>query len=98
MIRFFSDRLANHIPLKTLFWRDMILFGAVLNLTFLGIALVMAAHEWPAWLAFVVFLLPLPYTIFMWHCVWRVSAGLGPVARPALRSIATGWLLLLVVL
>ena len=97
-MQFFSERLANHIPLKTLFWRDMILFGAVLNLIFLFLALVLAANGWPGWVAFLIFLLPLPYTIFIWHCVWRAAADLGPFARTALRSIATGWLLLLIVL
>ncbi|PLT99049.1 hypothetical protein BMJ29_00230 [Sinorhizobium medicae] len=33
---FFSDRLANRVLLEKLFWRDMILFGTTLNLTFLA--------------------------------------------------------------
>lgn len=97
-MQFFSDRLANRVPLERLFWRDMILCGTTLNFVFLACALAIAAAGWPAWAAFLVFLIPLPYNAFVWHCVWNGANRLDLFPRLALRSIATGWLLLVFVL
>ena len=97
-MRFLHDRLNHRVPLKTLFWRDMVLWGTALNLIFLGIALAMAANGFPAWQALLVFLLPLPYNVFVWHCVWTGAGRLDGFGRSALRSIATGWLVLVIVL
>ncbi|RCS22537.1 hypothetical protein DUT91_16610 [Phyllobacterium salinisoli] len=97
-MQFFSDRLANRVPLEQLFWRDMIMYGTTLNFTFLVCALALAATDWPTWAAFLVFLIPLPYNVFIWHCVWNAANRLDVFPRVTLRSIATGWLLLVIIL
>lgn len=68
-VRFFSDRLSSRVALRTLFWRDMIAIGTALSLACLAVSLLLAASEVPIWLVVIVFLLPLPYNAFMWHCV-----------------------------
>jgi hypothetical protein len=96
-MEFFSDRLANRVPLRTIFWRDMIAVGTMLNLVFLACALALAAFNWPMWSVFLVFLTPLPYNAFMWHCVWNAAARLDSFSRLTVRLLATGWLMLAIV-
>lgn len=97
-MKFFSDRLANRIPLETMFWRDMIIAGTVINLIFLGTAAALAAFGWPAWLVLLVFFAPLPYNAFIWHCVWTAAAPLDTAARLFVRTVASVWLALAILL
>jgi hypothetical protein len=96
-MRFFSERLANRVPFEVMFWRDMLLFGTMANLAFLGIAVMLAAYDYPAWASIAAFLVPVPYNLFMWHCVWNGAGALATGARFFLRTIATCWLAIVLV-
>jgi hypothetical protein len=51
-----------------MFWRDMIAVGTALSLACLAVSLLLAASQATIWLVVIVFLLPLPYNAFIWHC------------------------------
>jgi hypothetical protein len=44
---FFSDRWRAQVPMRLLFWRDMVVVGTLINLLFTGVALAMAASDLP---------------------------------------------------
>lgn len=95
-MNFFSHRLAGHIPLRTLFWRDMVTIGTTASFACLAASLVLAAAQAPIWLIVIVFLLPIPYNGFIWHCVWKLSGRMRTPERIALRALATTWLAIMV--
>lgn len=97
-MKFFSDRLAHRVPLEVMFWRDMIMAGTAINLVFLGAAAALAAFDWPGWLALLVFFAPLPYNAFIWHCVWTAATPLDTTARLFVRTVASVWLALVILL
>lgn len=87
--RFFSERWQALIPFDRLFWRDLILFGTLVNLvvTFLGLMLI--AKGFPAYWAFIAHLLVLPYNLFLVSAVLR-----WPDVRTSFKFVAGGWLVL----
>ncbi|MFS2327914.1 hypothetical protein U2P60_21445 [Brucella sp. H1_1004] len=95
-MKFFSDRLSSRVALRTLFWRDMIAVGTTLSLACLAVSLLLAASEVPIWLVVVVFLLPLPYNAFMWHCVWQAADRHAAFDKLVIRTAASAWLLIVV--
>ena len=96
MRTFFRARLDGGVPLPVLLVRDMLLVGTLLNLAFLGFAVMALEAGYPDWLALVVFLVPMPYNVFLWFAVWRRSRLPGPGATFA-RTFATLWLMLMFV-
>lgn len=97
-MKFFSDRLAHRVPLEVMFWRDMIMAGTAINLVFLAASLALAAFDWPTWLALLVLFAPIPYNAFIWHCVWTAAAPLDINARLFVRTVASAWLTLVILL
>lgn len=95
-MKFFSDRLSSRVALRTLFWRDMIAVGTALSLACLAVSLLLAASEVPIWLVVLVFLLPLPYNAFMWHCVWQAANSHQAIEKLVIRGVATAWLVVVV--
>jgi hypothetical protein len=95
-VKFFSDRLSSRVALRTLFWRDMIAIGTALSLACLAVSLLLAASEVPIWLVVIVFLLPLPYNAFMWHCVWQAANSHRAFDKVVIRAAATAWFLIVV--
>lgn len=95
-VKFFSDRLSNRVALRILFWRDMIAIGTALSLACLTVSLLLAASEVPIWLVVIVFLLPLPYNAFMWHCVWQAANTQQAFDKVVIRTAATAWLMVVV--
>jgi hypothetical protein len=90
---FLARRWRGQVPLRLLFWRDMLAVGTVLNLfaTFaaLGAAAAGAPMAWAAALHFA----PLPYNVFLFIALWRQPA------RPVVRVLAAGvWLALMTVI
>jgi hypothetical protein len=95
-VKFFSDRLSNRVALRIMFWRDMIVFGTTFSLACLAVSLLLAASEVPIWLVVIVFLLPLPYNAFMWHCVWQAANSQQAFDKAVIRAAATAWLMVVV--
>ncbi|CAN7466328.1 hypothetical protein LJR030_004785 [Rhizobium sp. LjRoot30] len=78
--------------MPVLLWRDMFLFGTALNVTFLALAFTAAGAGMPDWTALLIFLLPLPYNLFIWSSVWRKGGGMSTLECYVSRSIACLWL------
>ena len=95
-MKFFSDRLTSRVPLRTLFWRDIIAIGTALSFACLAVSLLLAASQVPIWLVVIVFLLPLPYNAFIWHCVWQAANGQQAFDKAVIRVAATAWLVVVV--
>lgn len=69
--RYFSGRWKAQVPFSSLFWRDLILRGTLLNLFFFIFGLMFLAQGYPAaWVLAAHFLL-LPYNLFLVLSVWR---------------------------
>ena len=90
--------LGDHVPLAKIVWRYMLIVGSSANLAFLAGALLMAAHDFPDWAAFLVFLVPFPYNCIVWNAVWRRARTLRPIECVALRAAASFWLAMMVIL
>lgn len=97
-MRFFSDRLSGRARLYVMFWRDMLLFGTCSSIFFLAMGLALSAYGYPGWMTLVVILLPLPYNVFIWQCVWNACSLRKPIHKLVLRTVASGWLLMVLVL
>ena len=89
---FFARRWRGEVPLRTLFWRDMLGVGTAVNLLATFVALMAASQGAPTWVAVGLHFAPLPYNIFLTAAVVR--------ALPRSRFAAVGslaWLALMTV-
>jgi len=91
---FLARRWHGEVDLGALFWRDTIFVGTLVNVVFAGAALALLASGANAAVVFVVYILPVPYNLFLFACVWRQAAGLGPFAALTTRCAVLGWLAL----
>lgn len=72
---FFSRRWRGEVPLRTLFWRDMLGVGTAVNMLSTFVALMAASQGASAWAAASIHFAPLPYNIFLVSAVGRVVPG-----------------------
>lgn len=91
---------SGRTPLARAFWNGAIVYGTLLNLVTTVASLAVLAAGGPAALALTVFLMALPYNIFMVVAVWRSAARYdGPPHWATLARIAVvAWALLATVL
>lgn len=85
-VGFFKQRWRARVPMRELFWRDMVLVGTLVNVLFTGAALVVAASGGSMALAAALHFSPLPYNLFLVAAVWRLPAS------PFHRWASLGWL------
>lgn len=82
---FFSRRWRGQVPVRRLFWRDMLLVGSLVNLVFTFVALMAAAQGAGAGMAALLHFAPLPYNLFLFAALQRspqrsqVQFGIGLV-------------------
>ena len=88
MAGFFRARWRSQVPMRVLFWRDMVLLGTLINVLFTGAALAIAASDLSMVLAAAVHFAPLPYNLFLVAAVWRLPAS------AAHRWASVAWLAL----
>ena len=84
---FLRQRWRGRAPLRTLFWRDMLGVGTVINLAFSLAGLLLAAQGQPLSWAVAVHFAPTPWNAFLVSAVWRT-----PSATWLLRVAALAWL------
>lgn len=90
---FVARRWRGEVPLRRLFWRDMLVVGSFANLLASFGALMVAAAGVPMAWAAVLHLAPLPYNLFLFVTLWRLPG------RPlAMDVVAVAWLVLMTVL
>ncbi len=96
--RFFSWRWYGMTPLATLFWRDMLLVGTIVNVATSLAALAMLAAKLPLAAALCVFFAPLPYNVFLAFAVWRTAEKRGGLFAFAYQAAGMLWLIAATVL
>jgi hypothetical protein len=65
---------AGDVPLPETFWWYAVAYGVLANIITSGLFLILIVEDVTPWLLVPVFLLPVPYNIFVIVAVWR-SAG-----------------------
>jgi hypothetical protein len=90
--RFFTERWRRQVPLGLLFWWDMLVVGTLVNLAaaFAGLMALGFKAELPV--AMVIFLAPLPYSIFLVAAIWRTADVVAPARAQTARLGAALWL------
>ena len=89
---FLARRWRGAVPMRTVFWRDMLAVGTAANLLATFIALMAASQGAPGWAAVVIHFAPMPYNVFLCVAVARAR----PASRPA-TTVALVWLALMTV-
>lgn len=89
----FSSRWRGDTPLATVFWRDMILVGTVVNAAASLAAIGLLAADAPAVIAFGAFLAPVPWNLFLFFSVWRSAAKAAASVAMAAQMAAVIWLI-----
>lgn len=94
LFAFFARRWQRQVPLGTLFWRDMIVVGTLINIAATFAGLMALGLKADLAVAMLVFFSPLPYNIFLVGAVWR-TAELVPAERAwTVRFGAAAWLVI----
>lgn len=70
---FFSRRWRGEVPLRIVFWRDMLVVGTAVNVLATFVALMVASQGAASWTAVAIHFAPLPYNIFLISAVGRAS-------------------------
>ena len=89
---FFKARWRGQVPLRRLFWRDMLLAGSMVNLLATFVALMLAAQGAGVGMAALVHFAPLPLNLFLFVALQRA-----PQRSQAHRVAALLWLVLMTV-
>ncbi|WEX08551.1 hypothetical protein [Chelativorans sp. AA-79] len=89
---FLLSRLRGEAALATVFWRDMMLVGTMINAAATLAAMALLASEIPIIAALLMFLAPLPWNLFLFFSVWRSAERAEATAALAAKAGATIWL------
>lgn len=90
---FLARRWRGEVPLRRLFWRDMLMVGTLVNLLATFAALMAAATGAPMAVAVALHFAPIPYNVFLFMALWRL-----PGRPAAAATVAALWLALMTVL
>ena len=88
---FFTSRWRAQVPLRRLFWFDMMLTGTAINVVSSLVALFMLAMKVPAPICLLVHFTPLPYNVFLAMAVWKTAAPHEVAHATAARAGALAW-------
>jgi hypothetical protein len=89
---FFARRWRGEVPLRTVFWRDMLGVGTAVNVVVTLLAFGAAIQGAATWVAAAIHFAPLPYNVFLFAAVGRAL----PRNRGA-SMVAFGWLALMMI-
>jgi len=81
---FFARRWRGQVGWPTLFWRDMLAVGTMLNIAASFGALTLLALGAPGALAVALHFAPVPYNLFLFFALWRLAWRPAPVVVAAL--------------
>ena len=85
---FFARRWRGQIAWQRLFWRDMLAVGTVLNHAASFGALALLALGAPGAVAVALHFAPVPYNLFLFLALWRLTRRPTPVVAAALAWLA----------
>lgn len=97
MNQFLASRWNGEAALETVFWRDMIVIGTVINVLATALSMALFAMDAPAGLALLVFFSPLPWNLFLLAAVWKTADSAGESAW-IFRAGAVLWLVAMTLL
>lgn len=89
---FFARRWRGEVPMHTVFWRDMICVGTLVNMLATGMALAAMSQGAPSWTVAIIHFAPVPFNIFLFAAVGRAL----PRSRIA-AAVSLVWLALMTV-
>lgn len=92
-VAFLRERWAGKVPMSRMFWRDIMLYATVLNVASAMAGLLLFTSDLPAWVGLAVFMLPLPYNIFLVMAVWRKAGRRTGLAAQAYQLFSALWLI-----
>ncbi|MBX3569549.1 MAG: hypothetical protein KF914_15920 [Rhizobiaceae bacterium] len=95
---FFRDRWRGDIPIRRLFWRDMIVVGSAINAATTLAALAVLVAGYAGWLSLAVFASPTPYNLFLVFAVWRTTERVVVPGSSAYQAGSILWLVLALLL
>jgi hypothetical protein len=90
---YFSRRWQGQVPVATLFWRDMLGVGTLINLTTTALALAMIINGIHAGFAVALHFLPLPFNLFLLAALNRA-----PDRNTLLMTIAVAWFVVMMLI
>jgi hypothetical protein len=85
-VDFFRLRWHGAVPMRRLFWRDLLLVGSVINGVASVVGLALLAGGAPAWLAVALHFAPVPYNLFL-----LLSVGRSPERSTGVELVAGLW-------
>lgn len=97
-LAFFVRRWGRRVPLGSLFWRDMIVAGSLLNLAAAFAGLMALGLKADLLVAMFVFNAPLPYNFFIVAAIWRTADLVDAAKASSARFGAVLWLVAATVL
>ena len=95
---FLTSRWQGKAPLRTVFWRDMLLVGTALNILTGIAAIVLLTFGVSTGIALSVHFGLLPWNLFLYFAVWRSAEDVSPFEALMTRVVAGIWLAAVVVL
>lgn len=98
MTSYIKARMSGEAPLETVFWRDMLVVGSVVNVVCTAVALAMFAAKYAPALALTVNFLPVPYNAFLLVAVWKAAEREGGPPATTANVIAALWFLAMIAL
>ena len=95
---FLTTRLSGEAPLETVFWRDMLLVGSLVNIAATALALALLAADYPPLPALAINFAPIPYNLFLVLACWRSAAREGGPPATTATIVSTLWFAVMMVL
>lgn len=95
---FLTTRWKGETPLETVFWRDMLVVGTVVNLASTAAALALLVGGYPVWLGLTVELLPIPWNTFLLLAVWKAAEREGGPSATTANVVGALWFFVMLAL
>jgi hypothetical protein len=95
---FFAPRWRGETPLGLLFWQDMWIYGTLINIVTAVIAMLMFSRDAPAALAWLVYMAPVPYNLFLCAALWKSSAVAREPMASAARALGFVWFVVMMII
>lgn len=92
LIEVFTRRWTGEIALNVLVLRDMLILGTLINAATTVASLIVLGSGAASWIGFAVFLLPVPFNLFIFLCVWRLAGRVGGFWGNLSCMVAAIWL------
>jgi hypothetical protein len=88
-LNFFADRWRAQACFQTVFWRDLVILGTLINVSFSIVGLMFVAQGYSGLFALTLYFLIFPYNVFLLLSIWR-----WPGVKSIFKAASGGWFLL----